>query len=289
MADDEDAPEGEDEAETAEATDGGEEELSATEVAAREQGWKPKSEWKSSKDWVDAEEYVKRGNPRYLREQLEQTEKQIRELRQQRTADQAAFEQRLGKMETLNKVQRRKMYGEIEAARRAAVEVGDTAEYDRQNEMEQQLYQAEQEAGKTTAKEEPETKAEKPHPDVEKWVGENPWFTKNKMLNKAAEGIHLQLLDDEPGLTITENLAKTRAEIIKRYPEKFSKTPPKAANGHSPVEGGQRNGATPKSKGFTDIPQEERKVMEGHIAEGLYGDPKELAKAKAEAAKAYWS
>ncbi len=281
MIDDDDAPEGEDEAVAAEGEDGGEEELSATEVAAREQGWKPKSEWKSSKDWVDAEEYVKRGNPRYLREQLEQTEKHIRDLRQQRVNDQTAFEQRLTKMESLNKVQRRKMYGEIEAARRAAVEVGDTAEYDRQNEMEQQLYQAEQEAGKTTAKEEP-AKAEKPHPDVEQWVSENPWFTKSKMLNKAAEGIHLQLMDDEPGLTIAENLARTRAEIIKRYPEKFSRAPAKVVNGHSAVESGQRAASAPKGKSFGDIPAEERRVIEGHLKEGLYKD-------KADAATAYWS
>lgn len=280
--DEDDAPEGEEnDGQVAESEESGEEE-SAIEATAREQGWKPKSEWKSSKDWVDADEYVRRGNPRYLREQLEQTEKQVRKLEQQRTADQTAFEQRLTKMETLNKVQRRKMYGEIEAARRAAVEVGDTAEYDRQNEMEQQLYQAEQAAGKEPAKEEPATKADKPHPDVEKWVSENPWFTKNKMLNRAAEGIHEQLMEDEPGLTIAENLAKTRAEVIKRFPEKFSKVKSTTTNGHQAVESGQRNAPTPKGKGFGDIPSEERKVMEGHIKEGLYKD-------KADAATAYWS
>lgn len=282
MIDDDDAPEGEDDGQTAEGEDGGEE-LSATEATAREQGWTPREQFRGDPgDWIDADEYVKRGDPRYLRKQLGQTEKQLRKLEQQRATDQTAFDQRLAKMESLNKVQRRKMYAEIEGARRAAVEVGDTAEYDRQNQMEQQLYEAEQEAGKTTAKEEP-TAAEKPHPDVEKWVSENPWFTKSKMLNKVAEGYHLQLLEDEPGLTISENLAKTRAEVIKRYPEKFSRTPAKTnGNGHSAVESGQRNGATSKGKGFTDIPAEERRVMEGHIKEGLYKD-------KADAATAYWS
>ena len=291
MADEDDAPEGEDGAETAEAEDGGDE-PSATEATAREQGWTPKAQFRGDpSDWIDADEYVKRGDPRYLRKQLGQTEKQLRKLEQSRASDQAAFDKRLERMESLNKVQRRKMYAEIEGARRAAVEVGDTAEYDRQNEMEQQLYQAEQEAGKTTAKEEP-AKAEKPHPDVEKWVGENPWFTKNKMLNRAAEGIHEQLMEDEPGLTIAENLAKTRAEIIKRYPEKFSKAPAKTnGNGHSAVESGQRNGATPKGKGFMDIPAEERKIIEGHVEEGLYKKkPDEtVAQQKARAATAYWS
>jgi hypothetical protein len=295
MADEDDAPEGEDEAPEAEGTDG-ETEVSATEATAREQGWTPKEQFRGDpNDWIDADEYVKRGDPRYLRKQLGQTERQLRKLEQQRTADQAAFEQRLTKMETLNKVQRRKMYGEIEAARRAAVEVGDTAEYDRQNEMEQQLYQAEQEAGKATAKEdEPQPKASKPHPDVEKWVSENPWFTKNKMLGRAAEGIHEQLMEDEPGLTIAENLAKTRAEVIKRFPEKFGKgtTVKSNGNGHSAVESGQRSSPTPKGKGFMDIPAEERKIIEGHLEEGiLYKEKPDdtLAQRKARAVAAYWS
>jgi hypothetical protein len=278
MDEDEDAPEGEDEAVAAE--DEGSEEDTAIEATAREQGWKPKSEWKSSKDWVDADEYVRRGNPRYLREQLEQTEKQVRKLEQQRTADQTAFEQRLTKMETLNKVQRRKMYAEIESTRRAAAEVGDLAEYDRQNEMEQQLYQAEQEAGKETAKEDPAV-ARVENPEILQWISENPWFNKNKMLAAAAGGISDQLADDEPGLTMKENLAKTRAEVIKRFPEKFSKAKTNG-NGHSAVESGQRSSPSPKGKGFTDIPSEERRVMEGHIKEGLYKD-------KADAATAYWS
>jgi hypothetical protein len=290
MKDDEDAPEGEDEAETTEA-EGGSEELSATEATAREQGWTPKDQFRGDpSDWIDADEYVKRADPRYLRKQLGQTEKQLRKLEQQRTADQAAFEKRLAKMETLNKVQRTKMYGEIEAARRAAVEVGDTAEYDRQNQMEQQLYEAEQAAGKESAKED-EPKAAKPHPDVAKWVSENPWFTKNKMLNRAAEGIHEQLMEDEPGLTIAENLAKTRAEVIRRFPDKFSKTPAPKTNGHSVVEGGSRAATGAAGKAFTDIPAQERAVIEGHIQEGLYRDSKDetVAQMKAKAAKAYWS
>lgn len=291
MADEDDALEGEDEAETAEDDNGGDE-PSATEATAREQGWTPREQFRGDpSDWIDADEYVKRGDPRYLRKQLGQTERQLRKLEQQRATDQTAFEQRLTKMETLNKVQRRKMYAEIESARRAAVEVGDTAEYDRQNQMEAQLYEAEQEAGKATAKDEP-AKASTPHPDVEKWVSENPWFTKSKVLNRAAEGIHEQLMEDEPGLTIAENLAKTRAEVIRRFPEKFTKAKPAVnGNGRSSVESGQRAASAPKGKGFMDIPAEERKIIEGHVEEGLYKKKTDetVAQQRARAAAAYWS
>ncbi|HTD72099.1 MAG TPA: hypothetical protein VK652_01125 [Steroidobacteraceae bacterium] len=282
MADEDDALEGEDEVQAAEGEDGGDDEVSEIEAKAIEAGWKPKAKWRGDTSrWTDAETFLDRTKPAKIRESVDDLTRENRELKKQVAAEKALFEKRLEKMETLNKVQRKKMYGEIEAARRAAVEVGDTAEYDRQNQMEQQLYEAEQEAGKPTAKEEPEKGAKQPHPDVERWVNENPWFTKSKMLNRAAEGIHEQLMEDEPGLTIAENLAKTRAEIIRRFPEKFSKTPA-AKNGHSAVEAGQRTAAAPKGKGFTDIPGEERRVMEGHIKEGLYKD-------KADAAAAYWS
>jgi hypothetical protein len=290
MIDEDDAPEGEDEAETAE-DETGDEEPSEIETKAREAGWKPRDKWKGDQSrWTDAETFLERTKPAKIRESVDELTRENRELKKQVAAEKALFEKRLAKMETLNKVQRTKMYGEIEAARRAAVEVGDTAEYDRQNQMEQQLYEAEQAAGKETAKEEPANGAVKPHPDVEKWVSENPWFTKNKMLNRAAEGIHEQLMEDEPGLTIAENLAKTRAEVIKRFPEKFSKTPP-AKNGHSAVESGARAASSPKGKGFMDIPSEERKIIEGHVEEGLYRrKPDEtVAQQKARAAAAYWS
>lgn len=282
MADEDEAPpEGETDAAAAEDA-GGDDEASAVETTAREQGWAPKEEFRGDpSDWIDADEFVKRGNPQYLRKQLGKSEKQLRELERKAAATEADFNRRLAKMETLNKAQRNKLYADIEAAREAAVEIGDKAEYQRLNKVEAQLYEQEQKAEKAAPAE--EKGADKPHPDVERWVSENPWFTKSKALNHAAQGIHAELLDTEPGLTIAENLAKTRAEIIRRFPEKFSKNAAAAkTNGHSAVESGQRTVSTPKGKGFSDIPAEERKVIEGHIKEGLYKD-------KADAAQAYWS
>jgi hypothetical protein len=291
MMDDEDAPEGEDE--TAEAEDGSDE-GSEIEAKAREAGWKPKDKWKGDQSrWTDAETFLERTRPAKIRESVDELTRENRDLKKQIADAQAQFGKRLEKMETLNKVQRRKMYAEIETARRAAVEVGDTAEYDRQNEMEQQLFQAEQDAGKATAKaDEPEApKAD--NPEILQWISENSWFNKSPMLTKAAEGISQQLAEDEPGLTLKENLAKTRAEIIKRFPEKFSKAKPAATNGngHSAVEAGQRSAPAPKGKGFSDIPAEERKIIEGHVEEGLYKKKADetVAQQKARAAAAYWS
>jgi len=270
------------ETEAVEAEDTGEGEGPSPEDEARKQGWVPRSEFRGDpEDWTPADEYLRMGDPKYLRKALRETKKAFRGLEKARQQDAASFAERLDRMESMSKAQRAKLYGDIEAARRQAVAEGNTEEYDRLNQVEANLYEQEQAAGKPTAKK-AEQQPDAPHPEVQAWVDANQWFIRDKALNKVAQGIHEQIMDDEPGLTITENLAKTRAEVMKRFPEKFGKSAKPAGNGHSPVEGGQRMPSAPKGKGFTDIPSEERKIIERHIEEGLYKD-------KAEAAKAYWS
>jgi hypothetical protein len=280
MNDDDQLEAAEDEA--VEAADGDEGEAPSREDEARKQGWVPRSEFRGDpEDWTPADEYLRMGDPKYLRKLARDQKRELRKLAQAREQDAQAFAARLDRFEAMSKAQRAKLYGDIETARRQAVEAGDTAEYDRLNKVEADLYEQEQATGKTTAKKDT-AKADEPHPDVEAWVQDNPWFTRDKVLNRAAQGIHEQILDDEPGLTIAENLAKTKRELMKRFPEKFGRSAPAKSNGHSAVEGGQRVAAAAKGKGFTDIPAEERRIIERHIEEGLYKD-------KAEAAKAYWS
>ncbi len=280
------APENEEQPEAAEedaaTEEGGEDEAQGIEAKAREDGWRPRSEWRGDpEDWVPADEYVRQGDPKYLRSALREQRKEVRKLAKARETDAKQFAERLDRFEAMNKAQRAKLYGDIETARRQAVEAGDTAEYDRLNKVEADLYEQEQAAGKATAK--AEKQGDEPHPDVQAWVEENPWFTRSKPLNLAAQAIHEQLLEDEPGLSIAENLAKTKREVMKRFPEKFGKAPAKTGgNGHTAVEGGGRIPAAKGGKTFADIPAEERSIIKRHIEEGLYKD-------QAEAAKAYWS
>lgn len=278
LNEDEDQPEAAEEAAEAAEADGGDD-APSMEAAARKQGWVPRAEFRGDPaDWTPADEYVRMGDPKYLRQALKDTRKAVSKLEKAREQDARAFAERLDRFEAMSKAQRAKLYGDIEAAREAAVEAGDTAEYRRLNKVEADLYEQEQAAGKTSAK--PQQKADEPHPEVDAWVKENPWFTRDKVLNRAAQGIHEQILDDEPGLSIAENLDKTKKELMRRFPEKFGRKPA-AANGHTAVESGQRMAAVSKGKGFTDIPSEERRILERHIEEGLYKD-------KADAAKAYW-
>jgi hypothetical protein len=281
MNDDDQLEAAEDEA--VEAADGDEGEAPSREDEARKQGWVPRSEFRGDpEDWTPADEYLRMGDPKYLRKALRDQKKEVRKLAQAREQDAQAFAARLDRFEAMSKAQRAKLYGDIETARRQAVEAGDTAEYDRLNKVEADLYEQEQAAGKTTAKKDA-AKADEPHPDVEAWVQENQWFVNDEELNFVAQGIHARIAKAEPGLSVTQNLAKVKREVERRYPEKFGKSAsPAKTNGHSAVEGGQRTPAAAKGKGFTDIPAEERRIIERHIEEGLYKD-------KAEAAKAYWS
>nr|QBM02670.1 hypothetical protein [uncultured archaeon] len=276
-------------AETSETSAPDPKEKTNIEAKAREWGWKPLDEFDGEPDaWHDAEEYIKRSDPRYLRQELTRTERRVKGLEKAQNQERQAFEQRLQRMERLSLAQRQKLYRDIEAARRSAVEIGDTAEYDRLNAAEEQLYNLEREAD-TAGKSSPQTraapKAEEVHPDVERWVDANPWFLKDKVLNRAAQGIHEALLDDEPELTVAQNLARTKRELMRRFPEKFTKASENGGGGRNAVEtGGQRQGTSTRGggKAWGDIPSEEKNILERHISEGLYKD-------KADAASAYWS
>jgi hypothetical protein len=251
---------------------------------AREEGWRPRSEWKGDpKSWTPADEYLRMGDPKYLRKALREQKEEVRKLAQARAEDAKSVQDRFDRFEALNKAQRAKLYSDIEAARRQAVIAGDTEEYDRQNRNEQRLYEEEEAAGKVSAK--PKEQAETPSELSEvtlKWVEDNEWFETDQQLHFAAIAINKRIANRNPSMSHEEQLEATTAEVRKKFPEKFGeRKPAPKTNGHSAVEGGQRMAAQPKGKGFTDIPAEERKIIERHVEEGLYKD-------KAEAAKAYW-
>jgi len=254
----------------------------SAEDEARKQGWTPRSEFRGDpEDWVPADEYLRMGDPKYLRKALRDQKKEFRKLAQAREQDAKSFVERLDRFEAMSKAQRSKLYSDIEAARRQAVVAGDTEEYDRLNRVEQSLYEEEVAAGKASARPERQDSAE-PNQVVLDWIEENPWFETDQQLHFAAVTINKRIADKHPGLSHAEQLERTRAEVMKRFPDKFGeKKPAPKTNGHSAVEGGQRMTVAPKGKGFADIPAEERKIIERHIEEGLYKD-------KADAAKAYW-
>lgn len=260
--------------------DDGDDGLQAVEADARKQGWVPRGEFRGDpSDWTPAEEYVRMGDPKYLRKALKDTRKAVSRLQESLQQKDQEFGERLDRFERMNKAQRAKLYTDIEAARRQAVEDGDTKRYDQLNQTEAALYEQEEAASKPSPK---TAKVDEPPQEVKDWVDANPWFVKDKALNKAAQGIHEQLMDEEPHLTVAENLVRTRTEIIKRFPEKFGKGARPGGNGHSPVEGGQRIPAAKGGKSWAEIPSDDKKVIKRHIEEGLYKD-------QAEAAKAYWS
>jgi hypothetical protein len=263
------------------AEEGGE--APSIESEARAQGWAPREEYRGDpQDWVPAEEYVRMGDPKYLRKALKDTRRAVSKLEETIAQKDAEFGERLARFERMSKAQRAKLYSDIEAARRQAVKDGDEERYDELNRAEASLYEQEEAAAKPAPKA-TERQPSEPHPDVERWVQANPWFVKDKALNRVAQGIHEELMDTEPHLSIEENLARTRAEVIKRFPERFGRgSKPQAGGGHSAVESGARAPAAKGGKDWSAIPAEDRAIMKRHIEEGLYKD-------QAEAARVYWS
>lgn len=289
MGEDDEQPEAAEASLEAAETDDDEGESSSTESAtvsihdrALKGGWRPRNQWKGDpKSWMPAEDFLRHRDPKYLREQLSETKKALKDLAQAREQDAKSFADRLDRFEAMSKAQRGKLYSDIEAARRQAVVAGDTDEYDRLNRVEADLVEQEQAAGKPSAK--PKEQASTDNDEIiEAWIDDNPWWDTDAAMQHAAMTINTRIAKRYPNLSVQEQLDKTKEEVVKRFPEKFGeKKPAPKGNGHSAVEGGQRMAAQPKGKGFTDIPAEERKIIERHIEEGLYKD-------KADAAKAYW-
>lgn len=265
------------------------------EVKAKELGWTPKSEFKGNPEsWTDAEEYIKRGDPRYLRERLGQTEKTVKQLRdemkREREEQETAFKSRLENMDRVNqrllKSQRDAIYAEIEAKKLQAVEDGDTDRYRKLHTQEQatrEKHAKEDEdfvIDKPAAKAKPGDKIEGHDDAIAEWWADNPeiWFNESKA--KYASLLYGQAEKKFP--TVAERLRFVE-DGLKRAAGGNGASGDKAETEPSmpSVEGGARLASTSRKKGWNEIPDEERKIYDRHIKEKLYKD-------RAEAASVHW-
>lgn len=60
-------------------------------------------------------------------------------------------------------------------------------------------------------------------PIIDEWAKRpgNEWYWKNTLLRNAAEIEHARLIEDEPGLTVEQNLQRVAMILRKRYPAAF--------------------------------------------------------------------
>lgn len=286
---------------------------------ARDMGWVPQDEWRGDPDiWKPADEFARRGKEvlpivnstnRRLKEQLSRSETHIEELKEQMEGMRGEFrkdlESRSKRLEGMTKAalasQREQLFKAFEAEKRKAVMDGNTDEYDRlSSEQNKAMSEFKPEADfeeEPAAAPEPkkqETRQEAP-PEVNDWMGANQWFNRDPVLTALATEEHGKILEQMPGLSLSENLERVTQAVKAKFPEKFGISEQPKPNGstrpHAPsVEGGKRENQTKTSeKGWNDLPPEAKVHAKNFFEDGLFEADKSLETAQRNYAKAYWS
>lgn len=260
---------------------------SDAEVRARALGWAPKEEFRGpAEKWVDAETFVKRGEEHLpiLRENLKRVTDKLTELERRDRERDEAFKRVEKTSQVALERQREQLIASYEAAKRNAVSNMDTNTYDQlARDQHEAIQRFDQHVQQQVAQPQ---QPNQPPPEVNAWRQANPWFDNDPTLNYVAQGIHIELNRQKPGMPLAENLREVEAEVRRRFPEKFGirPQPQRQQINQSAVEGGERipvNGQ-PRRKGAGDLPAEARKAAESFIRQGLFKDMNDYA-------NTYWS
>jgi hypothetical protein len=262
---------------------------------ARDMGWVPETEWKGAppkNGFLDPAEYVRRGekimpiiNAR-ARKAEETADRLERELQAQRDEHRdtvrriermttVALEQQRAQIEAKysDRIDQAAATGDTDAVRQARKE-----EKEALAALDKRLEEPEEE------KKARETKNAKVPADVQEWLDANPWYESDDELKAVATAIHVKLLKEKPGMSLTDNLAEVRKRVAKRYPEQFEAAIDAAEEDDepkrrgSPVEGGSRVQGGAARSGFSKLPQEAKAACDRFIKDnGLFLEKGETA------------
>lgn len=219
---------------------------------AREAGWRSKEEYSKLKGadpdkWVDAETFIKRGEEslpiiraenRKLRDEMKEMKSLVRDVLKNQTEDrERAVKDALTK---------------LKSEKRTAVEEADPAKVDAIDKQIDKLNEGAKPVVEKEAAGLPE--------EFSTWATANPWFKKDPTLRGLAIG-HFDLLTvDEPDMSDAEKLKAVKAEVMRRYPEKFTNPKRKEAPAVEGANGAPRNGGG--KRGYADLPQEAKDMAD---------------------------
>jgi hypothetical protein len=244
---------------------------------AREMGWVPEAEFKGPKEkWKPAQNFVEDGE-----KILPIVRSQLKREREEREREKADFAKRLERIERVNKTTfeaaQRAHEAEIsrlKSAQRAAVEAGDTKEFDR---LETEKGKLEKQAPKVEEAEPSDPKADLATRQA-KWRADNTWFDEDFDLQDWAVRYSDFHGNKNPHLSFEENMAAVTAEAKKRFPDKFGGKKP-AGNSQSAVDSGSDFSGFTSKKGLADkLPAEARRQAEKDVSAKHYKTVEDWAK-----------
>jgi len=251
------------------------------EARARRQGWVPEDEWDDVRAeaegrhkptrFVTAQEYLDRieSNAPMMRAELRKSDKERAELRKQ--LDEVGS---LVKWQAKQaKTQREKAYEQgikdAEARMRQAVTEADTEGFETAKaDHERLIEEARADDGPKFETDEPpagEGKKGKTDPDTQAWLDKNPWFNKDPELNASMIKRHQKVLNEMPGLSITESLDEAKRRVVERFPDEFGINPRRKAPGAVSHPSGDRgNRSSSIQQRFNALPAEDKAIYAKH-------------------------
>jgi hypothetical protein len=239
-------------------TDG--EEETDVEKQARALGWHPRNEYLGpAHKWVPADEFIRRGenilpilreNHRRLQGDYQRQADELRGLRSQLTEQSEVLNEVRQRMRTADERAYERAKTEWERKQREAAQEGDVEAHDKATEA---LKQIEKSKATPTQPERRQPAQETPT-EIAAFIRENPWYSNDQVLNMQMQAEHVRLKQDEPGLSLAENLERAKEAVMARYPQKFGMQPrqprrPSASPVATPTPGPRgplpRRGASP--------------------------------------------
>ena len=232
------------------------------EVEARKMGWVPKDEFRGDPDkWREATEFVDRGqrilpivlkDNKNLQRNVDRLKDDLKELRES-TKELVEFHTAAAKREYERG--RREIEAKIEAA--AANADANTVRQEMQNLDE--LTKQNTPAPKKTETDKPAVQID---PDIQDWLGKNPWFNANQTLNSYALEQYTELKRDKPGLTEIDALAEVKRRTSAKFPEKFGINPERDGAAAVSEPSGGRSATRRNAKSYENLPADAKRACD---------------------------
>jgi cell division septum initiation protein DivIVA len=258
------------------------------EARARRHGWIPEEEWDAARaekegrrkpKFVSAEEFLDRveNDMPIMRERLERNTQVIGNLEHKL----AESTKKIDEMTSIFKTQqewhkdalkraREQGRAEAEAQMRAAVEDGDPTKYDTAKAKLDEIIEEERKLDTTGAggadEDEPPPKKPNRDPAIAAWQAENPWFDADLTLNHYMVEREAAVAMEQPGLAMSDRLAKAKRQVMAKFPEKFGINPRRNGAPAADMPSGDRGGGGSSSIEaiFSRLPKADKDIYERH-------------------------
>lgn len=279
---------------------------------ARLMGWRPREEWKRDpSQWKSAEEFLAgMDSPAVLADRYKNLETRSINTERELQGVRAQLGEALTSLRDVTELTRNsekrayeRAVRELQRKQDEAAATGDTATYQAAKTELEEVRKGEPKAppvrteadrpagGQPTGQQPGQEPAE-----VSAWKRDNPWYLTDNDMQAFADGVHINLTRQQPGLTMSQNLAKVREMTARAYPEKFGGERPDTNGGGNPRRedpasvtpsaGGDQGRRQTTKRTFEAMPKESRDAFVRY-AKQLDGKGKPLT--KEEWAASYWS